>query len=43
VALTAWPEEVARTMVEAYNLDGYIGKPFNMHDLIKLVDDLLAR
>ncbi|HNT24109.1 MAG TPA: response regulator [Anaerolineales bacterium] len=43
VALTAWPEEVARKMVEAYNLDGYIGKPFNMHHLLKLISDLLAR
>jgi DNA-binding response OmpR family regulator len=43
VALTAWPEEIARKMVAAYNLDGYLGKPFNMHHLLKLVADLLAR
>jgi len=27
VALTAWPEETARKMVESYGFDGYIGKP----------------
>ena len=43
VALTAWPEEVARKMVEAYGLDGYISKPFNMHHLHELVATLLAR
>ncbi len=43
VALTAWPEEVARTMVEAYNLNGYLGKPFNVRQLIQVIDDLLAR
>jgi DNA-binding response OmpR family regulator len=27
VALTAWPEETARQMVESYGFDGYICKP----------------
>lgn len=27
VALTAWPEETAREMVESYGFDGYISKP----------------
>jgi two-component system cell cycle response regulator DivK len=43
VALTAWPEEVARKMVEAYGLNGYLGKPLEMHSLLKLVETLLAR
>lgn len=31
VVMTAWPETTALQMVEAYNLDGYISKPFNLH------------
>ncbi len=27
VALTAWPEETAREMVESYGFDGYLSKP----------------
>lgn len=27
VAVTAWPEDVARTMVAAYGCDGFISKP----------------
>lgn len=27
VAITAWPEDTARQMVESYNCDGYISKP----------------
>jgi DNA-binding response OmpR family regulator len=27
VAVTAWPEETAKTMVESYGFDGYICKP----------------
>ena len=41
VAMTAWPEETARIMVKAYNLDGYIGKPFRMKDLIDLVQSYM--
>lgn len=29
VACTAWPEETARKMVEAYGCNGYIAKPIN--------------
>lgn len=29
VAVTAWPEDTARQMVEAYGCDGYISKPIN--------------
>ena len=29
VALTAWPEETARKMVESYGFDGYICKPIS--------------
>lgn len=30
VACTAWPEETARAMVDAYGCNGYIRKPINM-------------
>lgn len=30
VACTAWPEETARKMVEAYGCDGYIRKPISV-------------
>ncbi|MEW5957816.1 MAG: response regulator [Chloroflexota bacterium] len=29
VAVTAWPEETARAMAEAYGCDGFISKPIN--------------
>ncbi len=37
VVITAWPEETARQMVRAYQLDGYIGKPFNLKNLWKIL------
>jgi two-component system cell cycle response regulator DivK len=30
IACTAWPEETARRMVEAYGCDGYIRKPISV-------------
>jgi len=41
IVLTAWPEEVARQTVDAYNLNGYLCKPFSMPDLIKKIDAAL--
>jgi two-component system cell cycle response regulator DivK len=41
IVLTAWPEEVARQTVNAYNLNGYLCKPFQMGDLVKKIDSLL--
>ena len=29
IALTAWPEDTAKRMAEAYGCDGYIAKPIN--------------
>ena len=29
IALTAWPEDTARQMAEAYGCDGFIAKPIN--------------
>jgi len=42
IALTAWPEEVVRQTVNAYDLNGYLCKPFAMNDLIKLVNSILG-
>ena len=42
IVLTAWPEEVVRQTVNAYNLNGYLCKPFAMNDLIKLVNSILG-
>ena len=43
IVLTAWPEEVARHTVEAYNLDGYLCKPFTMAELIQIIDATLNK
>jgi len=41
IVLTAWPEEVVRQTVDAYNLNGYLCKPFSLVDLTKMVDSIL--
>ncbi|MBL8099101.1 MAG: response regulator [Anaerolineales bacterium] len=42
VALTAWPEETARQMVESYQCDGYISKPIvKISDFISQVNSYL--
>jgi two-component system cell cycle response regulator DivK len=41
VVLTAWPEEVVRQTVKAYDLDGYLCKPFSLPDLVKIIDSVL--
>ena len=42
IVLTAWPEEVARHTVEAYELDGYLCKPFSLTKLMELIDAALG-
>lgn len=42
IVLTAWPEEVARQTVNAYNLNGYLCKPFAMPELLKMIDSALS-
>ena len=42
IVLTAWPEEVVRQTVSAYNLNGYLCKPFSLADLVKLIDSVLG-
>jgi len=41
IVLTAWPEEVARQTVNAYNLNGYLCKPFTLPSLVKMIDSVL--
>lgn len=41
IVLTAWTEEVARQTVEAYNLNGYLCKPFSLSSLVKMIDSVL--
>ena len=41
IALTAWPEEVVRQTVNAYNLNGYLCKPFSLQSLVKIIDSVL--
>ena len=42
IVLTAWPEEVVQHTVKAYNLNGYLCKPFNMRDLLQIIDRTLS-
>lgn len=42
IVLTAWPEEVARQTVQAYDLNGYLCKPFAMPELVKMIDSVLG-
>jgi two-component system cell cycle response regulator DivK len=42
IVLTAWPEEVVRQTVQAYNLNGYLCKPFTLADLVKKIDSALG-
>jgi len=37
VAVTAWPQDTARQMAEAYGCDGYISKPINARGFADLV------
>jgi len=42
IVLTAWTQEVARQTVEAYNLNGYLCKPFALIDLVNMIDSVLG-
>ena len=42
VAVTAWPEETAKKMVESYGFDGYICKPIiKVADFVSRIDSFL--
>jgi len=43
IVLTAWPEEVVRQTVNAYNLNGYLCKPFKLTDLVDMIDSVLGK
>jgi two-component system cell cycle response regulator DivK len=43
IALTAWPEEVARQTVASYGLDGYLCKPISPASLTETVASALGR
>lgn len=38
IVMTAWPEKIAQQTVQAYQLDGYIGKPFNLKEFWNIID-----
>jgi len=42
IVLTAWPEEIVRQTVTAYNLNGYLCKPFSLTDLVNMIDSVLG-
>ena len=42
IVLTAWPEEVVRQTVNAYQLDGYLCKPFTLIELVNKIDSVLG-
>jgi len=42
LALTAWPEEVVRETVKAYELNDYLCKPFLVGDLVKKIEALIG-
>jgi len=37
IVMTAWPEKIAQQTVQAYELDGYISKPFNLNDFWDII------
>ena len=42
VALTAWPEETAKQMMESYGCDGYISKPIiKINDFVSRINSFL--
>lgn len=41
LVLTAWPEEVVRQTVTAYDLNGYLCKPFTLQDLVHKINSIL--
>ncbi len=41
IVMTAWPERTAQVMVEAYQLNGYISKPFNLKTFWETLDKFI--
>jgi two-component system cell cycle response regulator DivK len=42
IVVTAWPEETARMMVNAYGCNGFISKPIDVQAFIKIVNSHFA-
>ena len=43
IVVTAWPEETARRMVDAYGCDAFIGKPLDIRQFIQTVNRFLGQ
>ena len=43
IVVSAWPEDTARTMVNAYGCDGYVSKPINVRYFIEVVNDYFIK
>lgn len=41
VAMTAWPEDTALKIMDAYQLDGYIGKPISILPFLQKIEEIL--
>jgi len=41
IVMTAWPEKIAEQTVQAYKLDGYIGKPFILKEFWNILDTFI--
>jgi CheY-like chemotaxis protein len=42
VAVTAWPEDAAREMAEAYGCDGFISKPINTRSFPSQIAEFIS-
>ncbi len=42
IVVTAWPEETARMMVDAYGCNGFISKPIDVRAFIDIVNSYFA-
>lgn len=41
IVMTAWPESTAQQMISAYQLDGYISKPFNLKAFWEIISKFI--
>lgn len=41
IVCTAWPEESAKKMAEAYGFNGYLSKPYRVHEFIEIINRFL--
>jgi len=43
IVMTAWPDKIAKQTVEAYQLDGYLTKPFDLKEFWAIIDSFLKK